>query len=196
VFIHLRLFFSMRARMSNFDNYDNMQQFYTRKCINRYFNSETGGYSQNIILILNPVVIQSVIHHRQNPLESNSMHCIEVFLVLRSFAHYTRYHHTRSKSDCSGNDMKATFNNILADGYSSVPNEMHFISPPAKEVSVLSKSKSCYNRRSVSQYAKVSSPLWDLWPDIAFCPKVVVWKFLPSPCYSLPRRLVNLAVAY
>jgi hypothetical protein len=29
--------------------------------------------------------------------------------------------------------------------------------------------------RSVSQYVKVSSPLWDLWPDITFCPKAVFW---------------------
>jgi hypothetical protein len=30
--------------------------------------------------------------------------------------------------------------------------------------------------QSVSQYVKVSSPLRDLWPDINFCLKVVVWK--------------------
>jgi hypothetical protein len=31
---------------------------------------------------------------------------------------------------------------------------------------------------TVSQYVKLSSPLWDLWPDITFCPKVVFWKLL------------------
>jgi hypothetical protein len=36
--------------------------------------------------------------------------------------------------------------------------------------------------RSVSQYVKVSSPLWDLWPDITFCPMVVFWKFLSCLC--------------
>jgi hypothetical protein len=35
-----------------------------------------------------------------------------------------------------------------------------------------SKSKSRYNWWSVSQYVLVSSPLWDLWPDITFCLKV------------------------
>jgi hypothetical protein len=28
----------------------------------------------------------------------------------------------------------------------------------------------------------VSSPLWDLWPDITFCPKVFVWKLLSCLC--------------
>jgi hypothetical protein len=40
-------------------------------------------------------------------------------------------------------------------------------------------------RRSVSQYVKVSSPIWDLWPDITFCPKVVLWKLL-SCLYGAP----------
>jgi hypothetical protein len=44
------------------------------------------------------------------------------------------------------------------------------------------KSKSRYNWRSVSQYVKVSSPLWDLWPDITFCPKFVFWKLLFCLC--------------
>jgi hypothetical protein len=35
---------------------------------------------------------------------------------------------------------------------------------------------------TVSQYVKVSSPLWDLWPDITFCPKVVFWKLLSCLC--------------
>jgi hypothetical protein len=30
----------------------------------------------------------------------------------------------------------------------------------------------------ISQYVLVSSPLWDLWPDITFYPKVIVWKLL------------------
>jgi hypothetical protein len=37
-----------------------------------------------------------------------------------------------------------------------------------------SKSYSCYDRRSVSQYVVVSSSLWNPWPDIIFCLKVVV----------------------
>jgi hypothetical protein len=67
--MNLRLL-NMHARKSNFDHYDNMQQFYIIKYINRSPNCEAGGYSQNIKLILNPV-IPSVIHYRQNPLESN-----------------------------------------------------------------------------------------------------------------------------
>jgi hypothetical protein len=43
------------------------------------------------------------------------------------------------------------------------------------------KSKSRYNWRSVTQFVKVSSPLFDLWPGISFCPKVV-WKFLCCLC--------------
>jgi hypothetical protein len=42
------------------------------------------------------------------------------------------------------------------------------------EESFGSKSKSCYDRRSVSQYVVVSSSLWNLWPDIIFCLKVAV----------------------
>jgi hypothetical protein len=45
-----------------------------------------------------------------------------------------------------------------------------------------SKSKSHYSWRSVSLHIKVSSPLWDLWPDITFCPKVAVWKLLSCLC--------------
>jgi hypothetical protein len=45
-----------------------------------------------------------------------------------------------------------------------------------------SKLKSRYNWRSVSQYVKVSSPPWDLWPDITFCPKFVFWKLLSCLC--------------
>jgi hypothetical protein len=48
------------------------------------------------------------------------------------------------------------------------------------------KSKSRYNWQSVSQsfsqYVKVSSSLWDLWPNITFCPKVVFWKLLLCLC--------------
>jgi hypothetical protein len=39
---------------------------------------------------------------------------------------------------------------------------------------IKSKSKSCYDWRSVSQYVLVSSSLWNLWPDIIFCLKVAV----------------------
>jgi hypothetical protein len=37
-----------------------------------------------------------------------------------------------------------------------------------------SRSHVTTHSQSVSQYVKVSSPLWDLWPDITFCPKVAV----------------------
>jgi hypothetical protein len=33
-------------------------------------------------------------------------------------------------------------------------------------------------RLTVSQYVLVSSPVWDLWPDITSCLKVSVWKLL------------------
>jgi hypothetical protein len=36
------------------------------------------------------------------------------------------------------------------------------------------KSKACYDWQSVSQYVLVSSPLWNLWPDVVFCLKVAV----------------------
>jgi hypothetical protein len=36
------------------------------------------------------------------------------------------------------------------------------------------KSKPCYDWRSVSQYVFVSRPLWNLWPDITFCLKFAV----------------------
>jgi hypothetical protein len=61
-----------------------------------------------------------------------------------------------------------------------------------------SKSKSRYSwqsvSQSVSQYVQASSPIWDLRPDITFCPKVVFWKLLschcraPSLMWSLPWR--------
>jgi hypothetical protein len=41
-----------------------------------------------------------------------------------------------------------------------------------RSVSCQSNSKSHYNWLSVSQYVKLSSSLWGLWPDITFCPKV------------------------
>jgi hypothetical protein len=37
-----------------------------------------------------------------------------------------------------------------------------------------SKSKSCYDWRSVSQYVVVSSSLWNPWPHVIFCLKVAV----------------------
>jgi hypothetical protein len=39
---------------------------------------------------------------------------------------------------------------------------------------VKSKSKPCYDWRSVSQYVLVSNSLWNLCPDIIFCLKVAV----------------------
>jgi hypothetical protein len=61
-----------------------------------------------------------------------------------------------------------------------IPDWMSLYHPRRLTVhnSLLSKSKSRYDWWSVSQYVKVSSPLWNLWPDITFCPKVVVWKLL------------------
>jgi hypothetical protein len=44
------------------------------------------------------------------------------------------------------------------------------------------KSKSRYDWRSVSQHAKVSCPLLDLWPDTIFCPNFFVWKLLSCLC--------------
>jgi hypothetical protein len=35
-------------------------------------------------------------------------------------------------------------------------------------LTVMSKSKSHYDRRPVSQYVLVSSPIWDFWPQIFF----------------------------
>jgi hypothetical protein len=32
------------------------------------------------------------------------------------------------------------------------------------------------------QYVEVSSPIWDLWPDITSCPQVVIWKLLTCVC--------------
>jgi hypothetical protein len=61
---------------------------------------------------------------------------------------------------------------------------------PYFTVSSQSKSKSHYNWRSVSHYVKVSSPFWDLWPDITFCTQVVFWYLLSglSVCHlSKPR---------
>jgi hypothetical protein len=46
---------------------------------------------------------------------------------------------------------------------------------------VIHFQSSCRSRSHITtdgQYVKVSSPLWDLWPDITFCPKVVFWKLL------------------
>jgi hypothetical protein len=53
---------------------------------------------------------------------------------------------------------------------------------PINYLTTESKSKSLYNWWSVSQYVKVSSPFCDLWPDITFCPKVVLWKLLSCLC--------------
>jgi hypothetical protein len=39
---------------------------------------------------------------------------------------------------------------------------------------LLNSSKLLYDWRSVSQYVLLSSPLWDLWPDITSCLKVAV----------------------
>jgi hypothetical protein len=60
------------------------------------------------------------------------------------------------------------------------------------------KSKSHYNWRSASQYVRVSSPLWDLWPEITFCPKVVFSKLLSFLCGapSLTRgRVCHLSIS-
>jgi hypothetical protein len=62
----------------------------------------------------------------------------------------------------------------------------------------LKRSKSRYDWRSVGQsvcqYVKEPSPLWDLWPDITFCPKVVVWKLLSCLCRAPCLSFVSLTV--
>jgi hypothetical protein len=45
-----------------------------------------------------------------------------------------------------------------------------------------SRSHVTTDGQSVSQHVKVSSPLWDLWPDITFCPKFVFRKLLSCLC--------------
>jgi hypothetical protein len=53
-------------------------------------------------------------------------------------------------------------------------------------VGLKSKSMSHYNWRSVSHYIKVSSPFWDLRPDITFCPKVCFLKFAVLSFFRRP----------
>jgi hypothetical protein len=65
--------------------------------------------------------------------------------------------------------------NKLKEFYKTVTGEKFLIFK-------LPKSKSRYNWRSVNQYVKVPSPLWDLWPDITFWPKDVFWKLLSCLC--------------
>jgi hypothetical protein len=60
-----------------------------------------------------------------------------------------------------------------------------------------SKSKSRYEWRSVSPYVKVSSPLWDLWPNtsITFCLKVAVlslWGTFSDESSGLPFVILSL----
>jgi hypothetical protein len=66
-------------------------------------------------LIQNPVILIAM-RRRKNPLEDNYP-CIATLLVVRWFACYTGYHHTRGKNYCSGNYMKAIFDNILEDAW-------------------------------------------------------------------------------
>jgi hypothetical protein len=47
----------------------------------------------------------------------------------------------------------------------------YFINPSHQSKS---KTKSCYDWRSVSQYVSVSNQLWNLWPNIIFRLKVAV----------------------
>jgi hypothetical protein len=59
----------------------------------------------------------------------------------------------------------------------------------------LNQSESKYfttDGRSISQYVIVSSPLWDLWPDITSCPKVVF--FSPWGALSDDRTGLQFAV--
>jgi hypothetical protein len=51
---------------------------------------------------------------------------------------------------------------------------LHLFDFYCKVIQLRTKSKSCYDWRSVSQYVLVSSPLWNLRPDIIFCLKVAV----------------------
>jgi hypothetical protein len=50
--------------------------------------------------------------------------------------------------------------------------------------------------RSVSQYVKISSPLWDLWPDITSCPKVVFWNLLSVSVRRPLWREVGSVICY
>jgi hypothetical protein len=50
----------------------------------------------------------------------------------------------------------------------------------------VSQSVSQSVSQAVSGYVKVSRPLWDLWPDITFCPKVVIWELLSCLCKGRP----------
>jgi hypothetical protein len=54
-----------------------------------------------------------------------------------------------------------------------------------------SRSRSYFTTddQSVSQYVFVSSPLWDLWPDISSCRKVAVWKL--RSCFCLVPSLTR-----
>jgi hypothetical protein len=56
------------------------------------------------------------------------------------------------------------------------------------------KSKSCYDWRSVSQYVLVSSPLWNLWPDIIFCLKVAVLSLWGAEVEAILRPTVSRPV--
>jgi hypothetical protein len=58
----------------------------------------------------------------------------------------------------------------------------------------MSKSKSCYDWRSVSQYVLVSRPFWNLWSDIIFCLKVAVlslWREVGSASCQSPSAVFS-----
>jgi hypothetical protein len=65
---------------------------------------------------------------------------------------------------------------------------------PPTPLTAISKSKSHYNWWSLSQYVKVWSPLWDLWPVITFCPKIVFWKLLSCLWGGLSDERSGLSV--
>jgi hypothetical protein len=57
-----------------------------------------------------------------------------------------------------------------------------YSNPPPHGLRFSRRSHITTDGQSVSQYVKVSSPLWDLWPNITFCPNVVFWKLLSCLC--------------
>jgi hypothetical protein len=73
----------------------------------------------------------------------------------------------------------------------------HMIEVGTFKQEVKIKSKSHYDRRPVSQYALVSSPIWDFWPEIFFffCFKVTVlslWGALSDERSGLSKNCNNI----
>jgi hypothetical protein len=80
------------------------------------------------------------------------------------------------------NHTNSSFIQTLHITWNIFPGEV----PIRKSLFYNFKSKSHYSWRSAS-HVKVSSPFWDLWPDITFCRKIVFWNLLS--CLSLWREV-------